>query len=89
MFPDSEYVDTVIQLQERDRLYLHSDGLYEERNPETREEFGRTRMQEALCAAAGSPFVVSLDNLLQSVIDWHGSEALSDDVAVMAVSVKG
>ena len=88
MFPESEYVDTVIQLQQGDRLYLHSDGLYEERHPETREEFGRTRMQQALCAAAGTPFIVSLDNLLQSVIDWHGSEALSDDVAVMAVSVK-
>jgi sigma-B regulation protein RsbU (phosphoserine phosphatase) len=88
MFADSEYVDTVIQLQQGDRLYLHSDGLYEERHPETREEFGRTRMQQALCAAADEPFVVSLDNLLQSVIDWHGSEALSDDVAVMAVSVK-
>ena len=89
MFPDSEYVDTIIQLQQGDRLYLHSDGLYEERHPETREEFGRDRMQQALCAAAGAPFIVSLDQLLQSVIDWHGSEALSDDVAVMAVSVKG
>jgi len=89
MFPDSEYVDSVIQLQQGDRLYLHSDGLYEERHPETREEFGRDRMQQALCAAAGAPFIVSLDKLLQSVIDWHGSEALSDDVAVMAVSVKG
>ena len=88
MFPDSEYVDTVIQLQQGDRLYLHSDGLYEERHPETREEFGRTRMQQARGEAAAAPFIVSLDNLLQSVIDWHGSEALSDDVAVMAVSVK-
>lgn len=89
MFPDSEYVDTVIQLQVGDRLYLHSDGLYEERNPETREEFGRLRMQQALCESAATPFVVSLDKLLQSVIAWHGSEALSDDVAVMAVSVTG
>ncbi len=89
MFPDSEYVDTVIQLQQGDRLYLHSDGLYEERHPKTREEFGRARMQQALCAAADAPFIVSLDKLLQSVIDWHGSEALSDDVAVMAVSVNG
>ena len=48
MFPDSEYEDTVIQLQAGDRLYLHSDGLYEERHVETREEFGRTRMQEEL-----------------------------------------
>jgi sigma-B regulation protein RsbU (phosphoserine phosphatase) len=89
MFPDSEYEDTVIQLQAGDRLYLHSDGLYEERNPETREEFGRVRMQAELCTAASSPFVVSLDGLLQSVTEWHGSEALSDDVAVMGFSVKG
>lgn len=88
MFPDSEYDDTVIQLQAGDRLYLHSDGLYEERNPETREEFGRTRMQEELSAAASSPFVVSLDKLLQSVIEWRGDEALSDDVAVMGFSIK-
>ena len=89
MFPDSEYEDTVIQLQEGDRLYLHSDGLYEERHPETREEFGRARMQEELCAAVSSPFVISLDKLLESVVEWHGDEMLSDDVAVMAVSIKG
>lgn len=88
MFPDSEYEDTVIQLEEGDRLYLHSDGLYEERNPETREEFGRARMQEALCEAASGPFVISLDNLLQSVVEWHGDEALSDDVAVMGFSLR-
>jgi len=88
MFPDSEYEDTVIQLQKGDRLYLHSDGLYEERHPETREEFGRVRMQEELCEAINSPFVISLDTLLESVIEWHGDEMLSDDVAVMAVSIK-
>jgi sigma-B regulation protein RsbU (phosphoserine phosphatase) len=89
MFPDSEYEDTVIQLQAGDRLYLHSDGLYEERHSETREEFGRTRMQQELSAAANTPFVVSLDKLLQSVTEWHGDEALSDDVAVMGLAIKG
>jgi sigma-B regulation protein RsbU (phosphoserine phosphatase) len=89
MFPDSEYEDTVIQLQAGDRLYLHSDGLYEERHSETREEFGRTRMQQELSAAANTPFVVSLDKLLQSVTEWHGDEALSDDVAVMGFAIKG
>jgi sigma-B regulation protein RsbU (phosphoserine phosphatase) len=89
MFPDSEYEDTVIQLQAGDRLYLHSDGLYEERHAETREEFGRTRMQQELSAAASTPFVVSLDKLLQSVTEWHGDEALSDDVAVMGFAIKG
>ena len=45
-------------------------------------------MQEALCEAASGPFVISLDNLLQSVVEWHGDEALSDDVAVMGFSLR-
>jgi serine phosphatase RsbU (regulator of sigma subunit) len=87
MFPDSEYEDTVIELQAGDRLYLHTDGLYEERNPGTREQFGRDRMQEELCATAGSPFVTSLDGLMQSVTRWRGSDDFSDDIAVLGCEI--
>ncbi|MFW2438003.1 MAG: PP2C family protein-serine/threonine phosphatase, partial [Arenicellales bacterium] len=87
MFPDSEYEDTLIELQQGDRLYLHTDGLYEERNPETREEFGRDRVRGELCAAAGVAFESSLDGLLQSITDWRGSEMLSDDIAVVGCAI--
>ena len=88
MFPDSEYEDTVIELQEGDRLYLHTDGLYEERNPETREQFGRDRMQMELCAASGRPFVTSLDGLIQSITRWRGSDEFSDDIAVLGCAIR-
>jgi len=88
MFPDSVYEDTVIELQEGDRLYLHTDGLYEERNPETREQFGRDRMQMELCAAAGRPFLASVDGLIQSITRWRGSDELSDDIAVLGCSIR-
>ena len=87
MFPDSEYEDTVIELQAGDRLYLHTDGLYEERNPETREQFGRDRMQRELCATAGGPFVSSLDGLIQSITRWRGSDEFSDDIAVLGCEI--
>ena len=87
MFPDSEYEDTVIELQAGDRLYLHTDGLYEERNSETREQFGRDRMQQDLCAAAGNPFVASLDGLIQSITRWRGSDGFSDDIAVLGCEI--
>jgi sigma-B regulation protein RsbU (phosphoserine phosphatase) len=88
MFPDSEYEDTLIELQAGDRLYLHTDGLYEERNPETREQFGRDRMRNALCNASGEPFGSSLDGLFQSITDWRGSDALSDDIAVLGCAIR-
>jgi sigma-B regulation protein RsbU (phosphoserine phosphatase) len=83
MFPDSEYVDTTIELQAGDRLYLYTDGLYEERNIETREQFGRERMCNELCAASAGPFESSLDGLIQSITRWRGSDELSDDIAVL------
>ena len=88
MFPDSEYEDTIIELQAGDRLYMHTDGLYEERNPETREQFGRDRMRNELCAASGAPFGSSLDGLLQSITAWRGSDALSDDIAVLGCAIR-
>ena len=87
MFPDSEYIDTTIELLPGDRLYMHTDGLYEERNIETREEFGRKRMQQALGTAAAAPLAASLDGLLDEIMRWRGSDALSDDIAVLGCAV--
>ena len=42
-----EYVDSVIELERGDRLYLHSDGLFEERNDKG-EDFGRERLKAAI-----------------------------------------
>jgi len=87
MFPDSEYEDTEIELRAGDRLYLYTDGLYEERNIETREQFGRERMRAELCATSGEAFENSLDRLIQSVTRWRGSDDLSDDIAVMVCAI--
>ncbi len=88
MFPDSEYSDSVIELLPGDRLYLHTDGLYEERNIETRAMFGRNRMQRALGHAAAVPFTASLDGLLDEIVRWRGSDTLSDDIAVLGCAVE-
>jgi sigma-B regulation protein RsbU (phosphoserine phosphatase) len=87
MFPDSEYQDTIINLREGDRVYLYTDGLYEERNPDTREQYGRERMQNELCAALQCPFGASLDGLLQAITRWRDSDDLSDDIAVLGCAI--
>ena len=89
MFQDSEYADTLIELQEGDRLYLHSDGLYEERDPETREIFGRKRMQQHLGDAAAQPFIVSIDDIVEAIIRWRGDDQFTDDIAVLACAMQG
>ncbi|MCK5480196.1 MAG: SpoIIE family protein phosphatase [Gammaproteobacteria bacterium] len=88
MFSDSEYHDTVIDLADGDRLYLHSDGLYEERHPETREEFGRDRMMQALSAATAGSFITSADGLVEAVAKWRGDDEFADDITLLACAIR-
>ena len=88
MFMDSEYQDTTIELANGDRMYLHSDGLYEERHPETREEFGRERMMQVLSAATSGPFITSSDRLVEAVTEWRGDDSFSDDITLLACAIR-
>jgi len=88
MFADSEYEDTVIDLADGDRLYLHSDGLYEERHPETREEFGRERMMQVLSDATSGSFITSTDGLVEAVAKWRGDDEFADDITLLACAIR-
>ena len=88
MLPDSEYGDTTIELQKGDTIYLHSDGLYEERNPETREMFGRERLNKQLSDSSSLSSDSSIDSLVKAVADWRGDEEFSDDIAVIACALQ-
>lgn len=88
MLPDSQYTDSSLTLQAGDRLYLHTDGLYEERNRATREQFGRPRLQALLGELAGEDLDAGLDRLLDSVVQWRGDEDLSDDIAILGCALQ-
>ena len=88
MFDEADYEEATIELAPGDRLYLYSDGIYEERDPKG-EEFGRDRFEAALVAARGLPLDASIDAVLDAVRAWSGRERLLDDVAVLAVEREG
>jgi len=87
MFEESEYENTTIQLQAGDRLYLHSDGLYEERHGETGELFERERMTEALADKHTDSLEQSVTSLVEAVVAWRGDDHLSDDATVVACAI--
>jgi serine phosphatase RsbU (regulator of sigma subunit) len=86
MIPDAEYEESVIDLQPGDRLYLHSDGLTEEVNPQD-EEFGDERLLTAIADGQNLSLHNALESLVQKVVAWRGEEHLKDDVSILAVSV--
>ena len=88
MFPDSDYEDATIQMAPGDRVYLHSDGLTEERNG-AGEEFGRERLLAAIAAAEALPLEKAVDAVAQASRDWRGADACRDDVALLGFEYRG
>jgi sigma-B regulation protein RsbU (phosphoserine phosphatase) len=86
MLEDSEYEDSVLELQPGDRLYLHSDGLHEERNA-SREQLGMKGLLSTIDSNRAVSLDESLDALSQAVAEWKGDDNFSDDVTVLAVEV--
>jgi len=83
---DAEFEESVIDLQHGDRLYLYSDGLTEEVNPQD-DEFGNERLLNAIAECQGFSLQDTLESLVQQVVAWRGEEHLRDDVSILAVSV--
>ena len=88
LFPESEYENTVIRLQAGDRLYLHSDGLYEERHGDTGELFERERMAKVLADKRAASLDESLSALAEAVLAWRGDGHLSDDATIVACKIR-
>jgi sigma-B regulation protein RsbU (phosphoserine phosphatase) len=68
------------------RIYLFSDGLYEERDQE-REMFGLERLVDALRRSPEQPLARVIDDTIEQIARWRGVGQLSDDVAVLALEI--
>ena len=86
MLDGSTYEEAVVDMRPGDRLYLYSDGVSEETNPED-EPFGNDRLMQALDASRAAALDDSVQSLVDSVLDWHGATRLSDDLSVLAVEL--
>ena len=86
LFADAGYEDSLIALQPGDRVYLHSDGLSEERNA-AGEMFDNDQIAPVLRAARGEDLVASVETLIERVVAWHGTQDLNDDIAIVALEI--
>lgn len=84
VFHPSDYFESVAELAPGDRLYLYSDGIYEETSPDGN-QFGRKRLNEILYEARKLSLEQSIYRLIESVVTFHGNDSLTDDVTVLAI----
>ena len=86
LLEDSTYNEHIIDLKLGDRIFLHSDGLYEEKDP-SGEQFGRDRLCAAIENTRAMGLQTSIDALIDEVVCWKGNEDLGDDVSVVAFEI--
>ncbi len=86
LLEDSDYEEQVIELELGDRIYLHSDGLYEEKDL-SGEQFGRKRLRTAVENTRTMSLQLSIDSLVHEIVTWKGSEDMSDDISIVAFEI--
>ncbi len=84
--PDANFSDSQIQLEPGDRLYLVSDGLYEETN-ESDEQFTLPRLIDSLAARADEPLETSLEAAREDLVAWHGNDDFTDDLSILGIEI--
>ena len=86
LWPESDYKESLLQLNRGDRIYLFTDGLSEERNAQG-DQFGDVRMVDVVTAAAGLSIEGVMEELVREVTAWGVGNKVGDDVAVLVAEM--
>ena len=86
-FSDSQYSETSLSLQHRDKIVLITDGVMEARNSSD-QEFGMKSLREIVDAHHSLPLNRLADAVLEGLSDWS-EDAIgagqSDDITLLAM----
>lgn len=88
VFPDAEYEQETITLDEGDLVVVFSDGVTEAFNADW-EEFGSDRLIECVRANASLPPVALLEQIMAAVHRFVKDAVQSDDVTVVVLRYTG
>jgi serine phosphatase RsbU (regulator of sigma subunit) len=86
VFDDPVLVDRAVDLHLGDTLVLYTDGVTDERRDA--DEFGETRLHEALTELAGAGAQRIADGVVDAVVGFRTGQP-KDDIAILAIKVVG
>jgi two-component system, sensor histidine kinase ChiS len=90
MLPDSDYKVNIIDLHDRDRVILYTDGILEARN-KNKKIFSIERFQELIAECQSLCAEAFVDRVILEVKKWAGIsevECLVDDITLLVLDIK-
>ena len=86
VIPDTKYGEIEFQFAKGDRLYLFTDGIYEEFN-EKNEIYGEDDLQDILKSNNHNPVKENIEFLISDVREFIGSREQDDDITIIGIEV--
>ncbi len=86
-FEESDWEETVIVLNQGDRLLLYSDGVVEQTNSNG-EQFGEQRLQAELIGSQSNPLAQCVEALEEEVVQWSSDGHLDDDLSILVLEIQ-
>jgi sigma-B regulation protein RsbU (phosphoserine phosphatase) len=84
-----DYDECTVQLQRGDRICLFSDGIIEQTDACDAEQFGDSRLLNALLAARSATAPDSAREIVNTLTAWSGNRAFTDDVSLVIIDWLG
>ncbi|WP_016752849.1 SpoIIE family protein phosphatase [Leptospira kirschneri] len=83
---NNQYDVFKLSYQYGDRLFLFTDGIYEEFNSD-KQQFGEFAVQEILAKNFSEPMEESIPAILQKLIDHLGQQKIQDDITAILIAL--
>ncbi|HNO25162.1 MAG TPA: PP2C family protein-serine/threonine phosphatase, partial [Leptospiraceae bacterium] len=82
-----QYQSGKVQFSAKDRLFLFTDGIFEEFN-ERREMFGEERLYSVLSSCRKLPIEEVFQTVLESLTQYMNGTKLQDDIAILGIEYR-
>jgi len=84
---EKPFVNHKIKIQEKDILYVFSDGYIDQFNDKDKDKFNYKRFRNLLLSIANKPLIKQKRIIENAFLQWKGDMEQVDDVLLMAVKV--
>ena len=85
---DTSFDEHTISLEPGDRMFLYSDGAFEELN-DRREQFGQGRLELALADGRTAALPETLAGVVREIKSWTATDDFRDDISLVAAEIVG
>jgi sigma-B regulation protein RsbU (phosphoserine phosphatase) len=85
----AQYEQVAVDLQPGDRIYLLSDGIIEQHDPQDTDEFGLKRLTPLIASLHTQPVNDIVARVVEELSQWAGKTSFKDDVSLVVLEWLG